>query len=338
MAKPRRNSRVAPRTSKTADTPHSYFPVSPRTDLVFLGLALVGLFALQILLNRHASQVQSSWVEPPREKVEKMHPDLAKAMAFGHTASLVDSLTIGFLADPAYAKQVKGKRSTVFFDLDLATDIDTAFADLYIIGGNFLTVVRDDVQGGKLLLEKGERFRNQALLEMPKSFQEKYWKHAWAIPLGLAYIHLFELDDLQAAERYYRLAAEIPGAPSYVGRLITRFDKAGGVFEVGIRLLNFMIAGATTDDAKEKLVKKRDALFLSQFLYQLNDGFKLALKKLPEYRSAAHVPNKTLQKWWDSYRKRTNVPDRDPFGGKIFLNDVGEVTSSTPRMKVFGIY
>ncbi|MBL7715005.1 MAG: hypothetical protein JNL01_06015 [Bdellovibrionales bacterium] len=311
--------------------------MSERTDLAFLAFALAALFALQIYLNRRASEIQASWVEPPRTKTEKTHPELAKAMAFGHTASLVDSLTIGFLADPAYARVADGVRSAVYFDLELATDIDAAFAELYIIGGSFLTVVRNDVGGGKLLLEKGERFRNRELLEMPQAFREKYWKNAWAIPLGLAYIHLFELDDLQNAEKFYRLAGEVPGAPAYIQRLVTRFDKSGGVFEVGIRLLNFMISGATTDEAKQKLVKKRDALFLSQFFYQLNDGFKTALKKLPEYRSATDVPHKTLQKWWENYRKRTSVPDRDPFGGKIFLNDAGEVTSTTPREKVFGI-
>jgi hypothetical protein len=230
----------------------------------------------------------------------------------------------------------RDSRAPIYFDLDLATDLDPAFFEAYVEGGLLLGIIRDDVYGARDLLIKAQKFRKDDLPLYPAWFREKYWRQEWAVPLHLAYLELFELDNLPAASVFFREAAEISGAPSYLKGLASKLETRVGQYEVGIRLLNFMMAGEREKYAIEKLTRKRDSLFLGQFLYQINEAFQTFLKANKDYRATHSITPAKMEIYWKAFVRTQRVTLSDPFGGKVGIDSTGRVISTSLREKVFG--
>lgn len=297
----------------------------------------VGLFAFQVVLNLELRKIDTAWIDPPTQREVKWDPRLFEALSFGHLPAAIDWLWLRSMLDPAISRIAKGTHAPIFYDLDLATDLDPAFFDAYANGANLLAVVRDDIEGAKILLEKGQRFVDQELPSYNDKFKKRYWRQVWAVPLIAAYVYLFELQDMPSADKAFRRAAEFEGAPPYLKLLSDRLKKPGGQYEVAMRLLNFMIEA--TDNAKSRAIleKRRESLFLGQYLFQLTAGFQEYLAQLPELKGKRPSQEEQLRKYWKLFRRDANVPDRDPWGGVIQLGVDGKITSTTPREKVYGL-
>ena len=220
--------------------------------------------AAQWALNMYVKNLDIAWVEPPPGSGEQWNPELFKALTCGYTTAAVDWLWIKTLQDSSLSKVPKGVHPSLYYDLDLATDIDPAYYEAYVNGANLLTVIRNDAEGARDLLLKAEKFRKQELPGYPDQFKKVFWEGSWYPSFILAYIYLFELSDLPNASLAFQEAARINGVPPYVQRLAERLTKKGGNYEVGLRLLTFMIEGQKDPSVKEELIKKRDSLMVSQ--------------------------------------------------------------------------
>lgn len=307
--------------------------------LPFVASAVL-LLAGQSALNVRLRGLESTWVEPPYEKSMAWDPAVFKALTFGHWPVAVDWLWIRGMGDPAISRLPKGQHPAVFHDLDLITELDPLFYWAYVAGGNYLAVIRDDTEGALHLIQKGERFRKGELDSYPEEFRQRYWSGAWNLPVLLAYLHLFEFDNLPDAAQAFGEAARSPGAPDYLKRLDERLRAPGGQYEVGLKLLNFLISGAVESGdarARERLEKKRSSLYLSQYLDHLNRSFVEYLKAIPQYRSKTEISQRQMELYWAQFRREQGVASTDPWGGKLHIDEHGEVNSTTPRQRVFGL-
>ncbi|MGK5084955.1 hypothetical protein WDW37_16830 [Bdellovibrionota bacterium FG-1] len=289
------------------------------------------LFLVQGLLGGELDSVRSV---PPSE-VEVTYapydPQVARALAFGHWPAAVDWLWIRALIDPVTQKVGPGKRANIYFGLDLATQLDPAFFDLYVAGGQLLAVVRGDAAGAMDLLLKGNDFRRKKLPFYPSTFVSQEWGASWRIPLLMAYVYLFELNDMPHAAQAFKEAASIARSPQYLQKLAQRFEKPGGEYEVGLRLLNFMIEGEKDQRLLDQLKEKRKALYLAQYLFQLNESFQTFLVSRPHYKEGP------LKRYFDEFVKESRTPIQEPLGGVLSLNGSGKIVTSTPHQKVFGL-
>ena len=309
-----------------------------------MALFVVGILALtlcQVALNRSLRGMDTSWVEPPDVGASKTDPRLFKAFTFGHWTVGVDWLWIRSLQEQELEHVPRGTHAPVYYAMDLATDLDPAFFEVYWAGTNYLAIVRDDVTGSLNLVEKGIQFIKQDLNNYPESFRENYWEGSWNLYLLLAYLKLFEFNNMLEAANAFQEAASLPGSSKYLTTLARRLRAPGGQYEVGIRLLSFMITGLKDTPAgrqsRKVLERKRSALLVSQYLFLLNENFHSYLQKIPGYRSKISLSAREMDRYWHKFVKETNAPMQDPLGGQIKLDASGRVESTTPQERVFGL-
>lgn len=267
------------------------------------------------------------------ERAFRWTPEAFRVLTLGHVQSAVDGLLVrAFLEDPA-ASSASGKFDASAAWLDLASRLDPAFFELHQNGALFLSVVRQDPRGGLALAERANEWRKTVLPGMPASFQERFWKGAWSLPVIIAYLYLFELEDLPRAGAAFREAAELPRAPAYLRPLADRFQQPGGVYEAGLRILGFLIPTTQEGPEREKMVQKRNMLAVHAELWKVNQAFS-------EYLLARKVRRErgTLERAWTEFRSGASVPERDPMGGRLDFNPAtGRIETTTPLVKVFGV-
>ncbi len=274
---------------------------------------------------------------PPSEKIEeKIHPRLFQLMTFGHVPLGVDWLWIKALQDPGLDHVDPGTHPPLFYALDLATDLDPAFFDAYIVGANLLSVVRNDGPGARDLLEKAQRFRHGELKLWDEALKKKHWGNEWNIAMLLGYVYLFELSDMPHAAGAFREAGELPGAPAYLQSMSERLAHPGGEYEVGIRVLRFLQFSAKEDEAKAQIEKKLHSIYVLQHLFHASLQFREFLAKQPSYLRKSKLRGPEMQSYWRQFVKKQKAVERDPFNGHVYLNENGKIVSSTPHEPVLG--
>jgi hypothetical protein len=290
--------------------------VSQMTASFFTFLVLLGLVAF----TSQALSRSFNHFEAPKDDLSfNWHPVLFKILTFGHAPAAVDGLLIRFMGEDNIEHVKPGVTAKVFYYLDLATEIDPAFFSLYTAGTNFLAVVRNDKVSALKLITKGENFRKYQLINYPEEFRKSHWLYEWRIPFTKGYVHLFEFEDLPAAQEAYVALDSLEGVPPIVQGMASKFSRPGGIYEVGMSVLKNMITSSDDPKIKRELEKKRESLFLSQYLFQLNESYK-------KYKGG-----------WSRFKQEHRVPDQDLWGGRIALNAEGKIDSTTPRQRVLGL-
>ncbi|MBF0299298.1 MAG: tetratricopeptide repeat protein [Oligoflexia bacterium] len=111
--------------------------------------------------------------------------------------------------------------SWMYLRFDTITTLDPLFYTAYSYGGLYLSVIKDDLLGAKLLLEKG-------LKNFPKDF---------ALIFYYANLCYFELNDINKAIEYFSKIESHPQAPSYLRSLLARMKATVGDSEAAFNLL-----------------------------------------------------------------------------------------------------
>jgi hypothetical protein len=147
-----------------------------------------------------------------------------------------------------------------YFGLDLATELDPAFMNLYTLGANFLAVARNDKESALKLIQKADLYRKQALIHESEEFRKSYWPDDWHVALIKGYLYLFEFHDpIKAAEAYKELDLD-ERVPPLLRRLGQHLSTNEGIREVGTRVLTKMIEKTEDPALKEKLTRKIEEL------------------------------------------------------------------------------
>ena len=187
--------------------------------------------------------------------------------------------------------------------LNLATDLDPLYYDVYWYGSTLLPNVHQSIR----LLEKGMR----------------YFPNDWKFPEMIGFYYLYYLKDYKSAAKFYEIASTKPGRPPFVPSLASRFYTEAGELDAAIRVLkNFY------DTTKRKDLKEEFGLRI----IQLQEIKQLQIQVKRYYRIFGHYP-KNLQ---ELIRKGLieTIP-KEPFGGYYFIDPhEHQVKSSTDPLTI----
>ncbi len=269
-------------------------------------LAVLGFLVLA-WMNQAFVRREVAWVPPVNEREIPWNPEAVRFLSMSHESTLVDALLLKNMGDPSYQSVSKGSHAPLYYDLDLASELDPDFFELYLMGGWTLSIQRNDLQGALHLLQKGMNRLEKGFANLPTDFEEKFWPQSWRLPMTLAYVYLFEFHQLPEAARYYRLAGQHPGAPDFLKRLDIRFQTFEGIYETGLRLVLFQRSNYRALHGEEslKLADEERAIRIGWELYRVNQKWEDYCKK----------KRTCLKQEWEAFsggRKMT-----DPYGGVL---------------------
>lgn len=299
------------------------------------GLAAFGLvIGSALMLNRELTlSVRQQFGRVSRDSEEavsfRWHPDLYRILSFGHVPASVDWLLIRFLTDGSISKTKDDNETEASRVLNLATEIDPAFFSLYTGGANFLAVARNDRIGARRLIERGAKFLYEKLPLYPQSFRDTEWGDAWRILMIQGYIYLLEFQDAESAAKAYGAMDRYPGLAPGLKGIAESIRTTEGQFRMALNSLG-VIKGWYKEDPVmlQELDEKEKFLLLGQALFRWNRDFE----KFPR------IKKETDSERFGRFRPTQKIPERDSFGGKVFLRENGKIDSDTPRDSVFGIH
>ncbi len=304
-----------------------------RINAALSAASAIGLLSLQILLGAEVARHETPWVEPQEESQLRWDPLLVRIFSFGHLQATVDWLWMRTISDPRISHVAPGSHPRMYYELDLATDLDPHFEELYRIGASLIAIVRNDGPGARDLLLKADRYIRLNLPDADPGFRSRYWQRSWLVYLYLAYVQLFELQDLPSAAEAFRTASSYEDAPAYLSSLVARLQKPGGQYEVGLRLLRFL-----RNEAKdEKLQKEYDSKLRSLTVAADLDHWN---RKLTEFLERTRLPRsaENARRTWNEFVRSAGFTGVDSLGGRLELNDeTGRITTTSPYQKVFGL-
>jgi len=145
--------------------------------------------------------------------------------------------------------------------LDLSTDLDPQYYDVYWYGSSILPSVDESIR----FLEKGRR----------------NFPHDWKIPEMIGFYYHFYLKDYLSAAHYYEIASHLPGHPPYVPSLAGRFYTHAGDIESAIKVLENFYNTCDKKDLKEDFAKRIQQLKDISMLEEKLDLFKKKHKREP---------------------------------------------------------
>ncbi len=187
--------------------------------------------------------------------------------------------------------------------LNLATDLDPLYFDVYWYGSSLLPDVQDAIR----LLKKGM----------------KYFPDNWKLPEMVGFYYHYYLRDFKQAGKYYEIASTKPGHPPFVPSLASRFYTQAGDIESAIRVLkNFY------DTTKRKDLKREFGLRIVQ-LRHIQTLQRLVHRYQEVYHAYPTSLNALVEKGF------IETLPKEPFGGYYFLDPKDyRVHSSTDPLVV----
>ncbi len=172
--------------------------------------------------------------------------------------------------------------------LNLATDLDPLYYDVYWYGSSLLPDVHEAIR----LLKKGM----------------KYFPNNWKFPEMIGFYYQYYLQDYKSAGKYYEIASMKPGHPPFVPSLASRFYTQAGELDAAIRVLkNFY------ETTRRKDLKKEFGLRIVQ------------LQHIKTLQSIVETYKKTFGTYPSSLQSLTekgfifSLP-QEPFGGYYFID------------------
>jgi hypothetical protein len=311
-------------------------------------LLLLGSALLTVGLNLEVHQRYRNLASPNERRVREVrsgqissggglwNPRMFKAVTLGEWPALVDWFWIRTLIDTDVSHIQKNERAQIADELELAVGLDPAFFEIYVYGAYLLSILRDDIWSARDLLELGEKFRTQKLATFPREFLEREWRQQWQIPQLLGYLYLFEFKDIAKAAPYFEIASQLPGSPKYLASLASKVRDPDAIYDVALRLLRFMIAGAPSPEVSLELERKHRVLSLNFRLRQLNQAWA---KETAPFRSLGGGGSQLRRRQlnFEDWLQRKLGGKSDGHGGTFFLNSTGKIETTTPREVILGL-
>jgi hypothetical protein len=282
----------------------------------------VSLLALGLFLAARLNDTLRVWdvpvVLPPDEAEQTLNPRTAEILSFGHVPAVVDALVVKAISDPAIEPVRPGTHPPLFYELDLATQLDPHQFELYWIAGSLLSIIRWDGSGAALLLDRAHEIIATRSFPEP-GFQEKYWSYAWQLELMRGYTALFELQDFAKARESFELASQLPGALPFLGSLARRLETREGRIEVAARTLASLLRRKNAPAVQQTLEARFREVQLAQFLLSVEVDFLASRENS-----------------FDRFLKTRQI-NSDPLGGSLSWNASGRRVITTTDLGRLGV-
>lgn len=98
-----------------------------------------------------------------------------------------------------------------------------------------------------------------------------------------------------------------------------------------------MIKTTKDDRVLDELTRKRDSLYIAQYLFDLNHAFREFLSRESDYRASASVSAERMRAYLGRYLRDNHLTAQDPWNGTLSLDEHGAIVTTTPHEPVFGL-
>lgn len=292
-----------------------------RTSFIWLAPAyLLTLWVTSALLNMRLTQLDSLDIVPGVFAPAALRPEWLRFSTFGNSLSYIDWRWIRVLTDPGIEVAGQNRKTPLTGELDLATQVDPYFYAAYFYGAHLLSVVHNDGEGARIILERGLSWASQAEKDISPKVKPRYWPSTSNIATLLGYVYLFDVGDFEAASRSFERAAQDPAVAKHIRLLNRRLSTYEGRLEVAERVYNSLSKEDLTDKQRKLLNEKIATVRVLAELNALNSKFK---------EMHAALERKKGKAAFTEFLSKINHSGHDLLGGALYVDDQGEIRTQT---------
>ncbi len=293
--------------------------LAPRTALV---LAIALLATAAFFLRPRAQQLRSP-ISATQFDIPAFPAEVSRPFSFG-LRSLVADLTFleaiqvhGAARNQRTADEGAADDRILGRLLTYSTDIDPKFAGAYRFVGNAMP--RHTLDGKVTNVLQAEAILKKGARERPDD---------WRIPFALGFIESYYLGRFADASRNLAAAADVPGAPAYLGLLATRAAADAGELDFAERLATVMAQQANEESTRTEWQNRLTDLRMERDLHEI----EAAIARYRRRTGAAPSSLKALVRGGDL----PTLP-REPHGGRYQLDAKGQPSSTAgQRLRIRG--
>jgi tetratricopeptide (TPR) repeat protein len=146
-----------------------------------------------------------------QESAFNLNKDFISIFSLGQKRLISDIIWVQTLIESDLDHYAKNDlNSWMFLRFNTITKLDPLFYENYLYGGQYLAIVKDDILGSEIILNKGvEKF--------PEDFRLNF---------HLGYVYAFELQDYKKAQKAYEKIINAPERPfnfdSFYGKVLNQ--------------------------------------------------------------------------------------------------------------------
>lgn len=235
---------------------------SVRRKLFFGDYLLLVLGSVCFLL---AGSIHQRFVKPVPDLTKQdtalnINKDLLIFLSAGNKRMLTDLLWVQTLIEgdiDHYAG--KDLNSWMYLRFNTISALDPYFYQNYLWGGQYLSIIKDDLAGAVDLMETGLRY-------FPDDYRLNY---------NLGFSYYYELGDYQKGIRYMEKIEHHPKAPVYIPSLIMKMKvEVSFDYDTVLSLIFDLMTSSKDEALRKKLTKDFHALKAERDLKCLNSGQK----------------------------------------------------------------
>lgn len=181
-----------------------------------------------------------------QEKAVNVNKDLLVFLSAGNRRLITDLLWVQTLIE-GDLEHYSGRdlNSWMYIRFSTISQLDPYFYENYAWGGQYLSIVKDDLIGATELLKRGLR----------------YYPDDYRIAYNLAFTYYFELGDYENGLKYMERIQFHPKAPQYFPSIVLKLKAELGYSQEALLALIFDRMTATDDKhIREKLTAEYHAL------------------------------------------------------------------------------
>lgn len=227
-----------------------------------------------------------------------------RVAALGYREMAADLIWLKAVQPLGELKQSKAGYRWAYHAVEVVTDVDPSFAFAYQAAGTILGVWGGAPRESIAILTKGMRAHPDI----------------WQLPLVVGYDYFYELHDVRAAARYFRMAAVLPGAPEYLGKLAARMTVQAGDPEAALEFLQRLSMQTQDERIRAGLQKRMQEVVIERDLRFLEEGvrrYRARYGKFPQTMEALVTGG------------IVNRVPAEPLGGSYRVNPSDGTVSST---------
>lgn len=227
-----------------------YFIQSKLLWLAFVMFAIAGIINQNVSLPNLNLNKQQTAIN--------FNKDLLIFLSAGNKRLITDLLWVQTLLESDIEHYSKRDLSNwMFIRFNTIATLDPLFYENYVWGGQYLSIVKDDLLGAVKLMEKGTEF----------------FPHDYKLLSGLGFTYYFELGDYEKGLTYMERVQNHPKAPSYFPSIVMKLKAELG-FDINVLIDRIVeLINVTKDEAfKKRLTSDYHALKSERDITCLNSG------------------------------------------------------------------
>ncbi len=148
--------------------------------------------------------------------------DIIKVTSLGQKRMIASSLWIETLLNSDLDHYNSDDlQNWMFLRFKTITDLDPYFQEVYLYGGIYLSIIKDDEKGAQFIYERGLRY-------FPKDFY---------LNLNASFHYFYELNNIDKSLEHLSRIYDHPKAPSFLPSLYARLQSTRGDLKSALALL-----------------------------------------------------------------------------------------------------